>query len=255
MSVNHSGLVHSGPFSQTGRRHCYVRNSALDQLLDVPGMLELLLEELSGERLRSSSWVDGLVRLKRCAIRLSLTPSAFHGLSLEEMVVLSAFASPRFDHTDWKRELLDRPSEQELAAQCQAWLGERAGAVSLGASFGAARWPLVGHPPLDMRTSTQFVVAVAPIVDAGDLERELALLASEASFAHEHYVACAPATALDYLALCAGSGRLRRWDPFTLDRRLGLLGLGLLLVERSGVTIYLPARYHDAPRSALTTAI
>jgi hypothetical protein len=255
MSVNHSGFAHSGPFSQAGRRHCYVKNSAVDQLLDAPGVLELLLEELSGEPSRSCSRLDGLVRLKRCATRLSLTPTAFHGLSLEEMVVLAAFASERFDHTDWKRELLELPSERELSSRCQAWLVERTDAVSSGASFGAARWSLVGHSPPAAPASRHFVVAVTPIADAAALEREPPLLASEACFAHEHYVACTPATALDYLARSAGSGRLRRWDPFTLDRRLGVLGLGLLLVERAGVALYLPARYQDAPRGALTTMV
>jgi hypothetical protein len=255
MSLHRLGIGFSAPFSHSAQRHCYVKTSALDQLLDTPGVLELLLEQLGGNTTPSSSVVEQLARLKRLVIHLSVTPSAFHGLSLEEIVVLCAYASERFDHTTWKRLLLEQPTADTLTGICRRWLGERAGAVAPGHTFGLPRWPLVGYTPRDQQTASRFIVGVAPVADATSLDYELAPLASEAGFGHEHYVACTPATALDYVRRAAHAGATLRWDPFALDRRLRSLGLGLLLVEQGHVAIYLPARYHPTPMGALTEAI
>lgn len=254
MSLHRLGIGFSAPFSHSAQRHCYVKTAALDQLLDTPGVLELLLEELTGSISAPSSVVEQLARLKRCVIHLSVTPSAFHGLSLEEIVVLCAYSSERFNHTVWKRQLLEQPTVEALVGACRGWLGERAGAVAHGRTLGLPGWPLVGYPPGGEQTASRFIVGVAPIADARTLDHELAPLASEAGFGHEHYVACSPATALDYVRRAASAGGTQRWDPFALDRRLRSLGLGLLLVEQGAVAIYLPARYHAAPLGILTQA-
>lgn len=255
MSLHRLGIGFSAPFSHSAQRHCYVRTGALDQLLDTPGVLDLLLEELAGDATPSASTVEQLARLKRCVIHLSVTPSAFHGLSLEEIVVLCAYASERFDHTAWKRQLLEQPTAEALASTCRRWLGERAGAVAPGHKFGLPRWPLVGYTPADQQVTSHFVVGVAPITDATSLDYELEPLAGEAGFGHEHYIACSPATVLSYVRRTANAGATRRWDPFALDRRLRSLGLGLLLVEQGKVSIYLPSRYHPAPTGVLAAAI
>jgi hypothetical protein len=245
------GLGFSSSHSKPDQRYAYVHGSALQRLLETPGALELLLEEL-GEQADPGrlSLAEQLACLRQRAIHLAVTASPFKGLSLEEIVVLSAYSSDRFNHTGWKREITRQPSEHELTLACHAWLRKRVEEVIDGQQLGKPHWPLVGFapPPANVVPSDPpFVLGVAPIFGASSLQRGLELLAFETGFAHEHYVACAPATALEYLRRHASSGGSLSWDAFVLDRKLRSLGLGLLLVERSDVVLYLPARYHTAP--------
>ena len=251
---NKLGLGFSSPHSRTDQRYCYVHASALQRLLETPGALELLLEELGEPAPPASlSLVEQLACLRQRAIHLAVTSSPFKGLSLEEIVVLSAYSSDRFDHTAWKREITRQPSEHELTIACHAWLRKRVDDILSGQQLGKPHWPRVGSARGTVSTyGTEpsvppFVLGVAPLHAASQLQRGLEPLAFEVGFAHEHYVACAPATALEYLGRHAASGGSLSWDAFALDRRLRSLGLGLLLVERAEVVLYLPARYHPTP--------
>lgn len=248
MLFHRLGLGFSPSSSNPGRRHCYVGPSALDRLLETPGALELLAQEL-GVAISPSgaSLVELLESIRRRAIHLAVTHSAVRGLSVEEIVIITAYASGHFDHTAWKRELLRRPSQHELTDACRTWLRQRARFIEPGSRLGRARWPLVGCAASDLRSPEQFMIAVAPFTDPETLRNELSRLTNEASFAHEHYVACAPATALGYLHLQAHSQSPVRWDSLVLEHQLRGAGVGLLLVERDGVLIQLPARYDSRP--------
>jgi hypothetical protein len=247
-----SGLGFSASPSKSAQRHCYVKGSALDTLMDTPGVLAILLEELTGQSVEHTSVVDQMARLKRHVIHLSVTPSSFHGLSLEEIVVLTAYTSPRLQNSAFTCALNTEPNTAELRAVCERWLSQRATVVATGPSVGLRRWPLVGHSPQEQQASSRFVVGLAPFSHPATLERELGQLAGEATFGHEHYVACSPGTALAYLRQAAEERSPVRWDPFVLDRRLRSLGLGLLLVEGQNVALYMPARYTPAPVGQLS---
>lgn len=248
MLFHRLGLGFSPSTSNPDRRHCYVRPAALDQLLETPGVLELLAEELTAAPAPAAlSLVEQLESIRRRAIHLAVTHSPVRGLSLEEIIVVSAYGSSRFDHTPWKRELMRQPGQAELSRACEAWLRQRATFIDSGRRWGKARWPLVGHAVSDAFAAEQMVVAVAPFWDHLTLQSELERVASEATFAHEHYLACSPATALAFLAAQAHATKPPRWDSLVLDRRLRTLGLGLLLVEPGGVLLYLPARYQVPP--------
>lgn len=248
MLFHRLGLGFSSSSSNPARRHCYVRPGALDQLLETPGALELLAEELGvGPALSALSLVEQLDAIRARAIHLAVTHSPVRGLSIEEIIVLTAYASRRFDRSAWKRQLLRQPSQQELSRACEAWLMQRSNAILSGHRLGRPRWPMVGVRSSDPLAPDQFAVAVAPIADREALATELERLASEASFAHEHYLACSPGTALGYLELQAHFTRPARWDSLVLDRKLRTFGLGLLLVELEGVLLYLPARYQPRP--------
>lgn len=247
-----SGLGFSASVSHAAQRYCYARASSLDQLLASPGCVELLLQELTGEPCPPGSVTEQLARLKRHAIHLSVTRTPFYGLSLEEIVVLCAYTSPHFEHSSFRHQLLAEPSAAVLTDLCRTWLQQRASHLCSGEELGARRWPLIGHTPREGDAASLFTVGVAPIAHATFLDRELPGLGLESGFAHEHYLACTPATALDYVRRSAAVGSAVRWDPFALDRRLRSLGLGLLLVEGREVTVYLPARYHPS-RSGIFT--
>ncbi len=243
MLFHRLGLGFSPSTSNPDRRHCYVRAAALDQLLETPGVLALLADELGvTPPFATLSLVEQLDAIRRRAIHLAVTNSPFRGLSLEEIVVVTAYASARFSHTAWRRELSRQTSRHELYGACEAWLGERAAAISSGSRLGRPRWPLVGgaSPDLDRH---DFVVAVAPMSDPQTLGADLERLAGEANFAHEHYLACSPATALAFLSAQARANSPPRWDSLALDRQLRTLGLGLLLIEHDSALLYLPARY------------
>ena len=247
-----SGLGFSASVSYSAQRYCYARASLLEQLLATPGAVELLLQELTGEPCPPGSVIEQLARLKRHAIHLSVTRTPVYGLSLEEIVVLCAYTSPHFEHSPFRHQLLAEPSAAVLTDLCRTWLFQRASQVCSGEELGAGHWPLIGHTPREPSDDvggdpgSLFTIAVAPISHSTLLDRELPALGAESGFAHEHYLACTPATALDYLRRTATLGTTVRWDPFALDRRLRSLGLGLLLVEGRDVTVYLPARYHPS---------
>lgn len=248
MLFHRLGLGFSPSSSNPDRRHCYVRAAALDQLLETPGVLEALALELGAIPNPSTlSLVEQLEHIRRRAIHLAVTQSPMRGLSLEEIVVLTAYTSALFEHTAWKKELARQPSDQELNRVCERWLRQRAAVVGSGRHAGKPRWPLVGYSSPDRETRDQFIVAVAPASNAAALYSDLDRLASEATFANEHYVACSAATALAFVDFHARSSAPRRYDSLVLDRRLRTLGLGLLLVEPDGVLLYLPSRYQPLP--------
>jgi hypothetical protein len=251
MLFHRLGLGFSPSTSNPDRRHCYVRAAALEQLLETPGVLEVLAEELGvTPPFTALSIVEQLEAIRRRAIHLAVTDSPFRGLSLEEIVVVTVCGSPRLSHTAWVRELLRPLSNQELYRACEAWLRQRAVAITSGSRVGRPRWPLVSGAELGLG---ELVVAVAPVSDHRVLGVDLERLASEANFAHEHYLACSPATALAFLSARARATTPLRWDSLVLDRELRTLGLGLLLVERDSVILYLPARYQGGPLAPLTT--
>lgn len=248
MLFHRLGLGFSPSASTPDRRHCYVRPAALDQLLETPGAFEVLAEELGVEpALSTLSLVEQLDAIRGRAIHLAVTHSPVRGLSIEEIIVLTAYASRRFNRSTWKRQLLRQPDQQELNQACEAWLGQRSSLVIAGQRLGRPRWPMVGATSPNLSSPDQFMVAVAPIATRETLANELERLASEANFAHEHYLACSPCTALGYLDLQAHLTRPARWDSLVLDRKLRTFGLGLLLVEAEGVLLYLPARYQSPP--------
>lgn len=243
MLFHRLGLGFSPSTSRQDRRHCYVRAAALDQLLETPGTLELLADELGvTPPLASLSLVEQLEAVRRRAIHLAVTNSPYRGLSVEEIMVVAAYRSARLSHTAWKRTLSRQASQQELYRASEAWLRERAAFITTGSRLGRARWPLVGGGSPDLADG-QFVVAVAPLTDPRTLGSDLERLASEANFAHEHYLVCAPATAFAFLSARARASSPPHWDSLALDRELRTHGLGLLLLEPDGMFIYLPARY------------
>lgn len=256
MLFHRLGLGFSPSVSNSNRRHCYVSAGALDRLLETPGALELLAQELGVvDTPSSASLVELLEGIRRRAIHLAVTHSEYRGLSVEEILVLAAYQSSRFDHTAWKRELRRQPAPQELNQACRAWLMQRARIIGSGNRFGRPRWAMVGCASVDLQSPEQFVVAVAPFAESESLAAELEGLSNDAPFAHEHYIACAPATALGYVALQAQLTRPARWDSLILDRKLRGAGVGLLLVERDGIVLYLPARYDSHPPRAFGVAL
>src|SRR6187549_3825716 len=96
MLFHRLGLGFSPSASNPERRHCYVGSSGLDQLLETPGALELLAEAL-GVAVSPSvlSLVELLESIRRRAIHLAVTHSAVRGLSIEEVIVITAYASSR----------------------------------------------------------------------------------------------------------------------------------------------------------------
>jgi hypothetical protein len=229
-----------------------VRAAALDQLLEAPGVLALLAEELGVTPTGSTlSPVEQLEAIRSRAIHLSVTQSPVRGLSIEEIVVLTVYASGRFDHTAFKRELIRQPSPQELRHACARWLNQRSSTIHDGLRLGRPRWPMIGSTSPNGISFAQFTVAVVPVFDPAMLHAQLDSAGAEANFAHEHYVACSPATALGYLDQQAHLTRPTRWDSLVLERKLRTFGVGLLLVEREGVLLFLPARYQSHPPEAL----
>ena len=78
MSFNRLGFGFSSPHSKPDQRYCYVHASALQRLLETPGALELLLQELGEQAdLAKLSLVEQLACLRQRAIHLAVTSSPF----------------------------------------------------------------------------------------------------------------------------------------------------------------------------------
>jgi hypothetical protein len=252
MLFHRLGLGFSPATSNRELRHCYVRAAALERLLETPGALGLLAEELGVAPAASTlSLAEQLEAIRSRAIHLSVTQSPLRGLSIEEILVLTVYASSRFDRTELKRELTRQPSPQELRHACTRWLDQRSSVTRDGHRLGRSRWPMVGSSSLGEGPLGQFTVALVPMFDPAMLDAQLESVGAEANFAHEHYLACSPATALGYLDQQAHLTHPARWDSLVLERKLRTFGIGLLLVEREGVFLYLPARYQSHPPQAL----
>lgn len=246
MLFHRLGLGFAPSSSNPDRRLCYARASALDHLLETPGVLQSLAEELGVTPEPSTlSLVAQLEGIRSRAIHLSVTHSPFRGLSVEEIIAVTVYGSGRFEHTAFKRELRRQPSPVELRHACELWLRQRSSVIQSGHRFGRPNWPMVGSTSSDAIAPGQFVVAVLPVAHHEMLTQQLEHLGAEANFAHEHYLACSPATALGYLKEQAHLTRPPRWDSLVLDRKLRTYGIGLLLVERDDVLLYLPARYES----------
>lgn len=252
VAFHRSSLGFSLSLSHTDKWHCYVRPAALQALLETPGAVELLLDLLGSEEsasLESGTREQQLRSLRRQAIHLAVRPdSPFCGLSIEEILVLTAYTSDWFDKTTWKREVSRHPDEREIEAACREWVHDRTATIRTGQQLGSQRFRLVGYAFADYVAPEQVVFAIAFCLSAHAMARDLDQLTAEGGFAHELYVACSPATALDYLELSSRSaGGTPRWDASALDRRLRRLGLGLLLVERERVALCMPARRNNSP--------
>jgi hypothetical protein len=209
-------------------------------------MLQLLAEELGVTPAPSTlSLVEQLEGIRSRAIHLSVTHSPVRGLSVEEIIAVTVYGSSRFDHTAFKRELRRQPGQVELRHACEVWLRQRSSIIHTGDRLGRPQWPMVGSTLSDPLCPEQFTVAVLPVAHQEVLAHQLERIGGEANFAHEHYLACSPATALNYMNEQAHLTRPARWDSLVLDRKLRTYGLGLLLVERDDVLLYLPARYES----------
>lgn len=246
MTFHQSGFGFSIPLSEAQQRHCFVRPTALRALLESPGSVELLLDLLGGgkgDTPAGGTREDPMRQLRRRAIHLAVRPdSPFYGQSIEEILLLTAYTSKQFEETAWKREVARQPDEREIDRACRKWIQDRSAAVRTGRELGA-RWRLAGCMFGDDAVAEQIVFAIAFALNAHALARDIDQLAAEGSFVNEPYVACSPATALDYLVLSTRyEGGMLRWDASVLERTLRRRGLGLLLIDGERVALCVPPR-------------
>lgn len=241
-------LLGMRPESAAGAsRACHVSRERLEALLADPELVGLLLRELNqGDTLSSPSPAEQMAQLRRLAIRCSLSAdSPYFGLSVEEIVVMTAYRSPLFDGTPWKRFLVRPYTAEELMLAGRRWLRE-AGLVPDEALPPWRRWLMARSP------GTQRKVALTFALEARRLRHELGWLATEVDLAHETYVVCSLPTALAFIDTEAKTSRSERVHARALEHPLRALGLGLLLVDLEETFVALPARYRDVPQPCRT---
>ncbi len=236
------------PGSAAGpRRFCYVQAERLEALLTDPLSVELLRRELGDETPRSATPAENIAQLRRQAIRWSLAVgSPYFGLSVEEIVVMSAYRSLRFDGAPWRRCLVRPYTHEELLLAGRRWLRESALAPDGRLHPWRGRW-LIGKHPVSQRT-----VALTFALEARRLRHELGWLACEADFAHETYLVCSLPTALAFIDADAKASRTQRVCTQSLEHPLRLHGLGLLLVDTDETFVVLAARARELLHSCRT---
>lgn len=218
------------------RRCCYLPLDLLDAFIKEPGVVEQLASELGAEQPASSSTQARLLAIRRRAVHLSVSASSYFGLSVEEIIILTALRSPSFEHTSLARELHREVYHEELALQCASWLERDGHEVFRNVDVGRVRWDLVGRSASATLLGDPMLATVTLVPDVPSMGRLLTHRSSEVAFAHGAYVACTPATALRYLFERRSQSSEACWDVTALDRQLRSIGMGLLLADPAGVS-------------------
>ncbi|HEY5376292.1 MAG TPA: hypothetical protein VIK01_21575 [Polyangiaceae bacterium] len=126
------------------------------------------------------------------------------------------------------------------------WLRSQGFEASDEVPIGKKRADVVGHrAPSFGGLVSRKIIAVELKNDVKEFERAMDQMSTYRQYAHEVYLACPPAMAMQYLQDHARARGVNAWNTRILDEKLSGVGLGLLLVERDGVSVHLAARGAD----------
>jgi hypothetical protein len=242
---------------EADRNYCYLDGAELAVALQETRVLDALLVELQvpGKpfTLRALSAKDKLREIENQAehFRRSKT-SIWHGMEPSQVLAASIWRSrlvPRYVRNEMFWAV---PKEADLLEPISAWLETSGFAVHEEVPMGRGRVDVVGHRAaamLGLRPAR--VVAVELKNDLNQLKRGLDQMVTFRDYAHDVYLACTPALAAEYLDAHANSRGVQRWDSDVLDRKLGLFGFGLLLVEGEDVYVHLESKRTGVAKTKL----
>ncbi|HVU49747.1 MAG TPA: hypothetical protein VHL80_03615 [Polyangia bacterium] len=241
-----------GFFSDPDRtRYSYLRLRRLREALEDAAALEAAGRELgvAPDELAAPGPRGKLAALERHIERLrGVAGTLWSGLPAPEILAAALFRAGLRAPGPSRDLFSPAAAERGVAKPALAWLE--------GAGF--TPWPdLPRGLPVDAVGYQKGMLSglrVAGLVikhDLPSLEAALEGLPSLARYMSATYVACTPALAAAFLSARADASTPPRWDPQALERKLGAVGSGLLLVEGDAVAEARPPRARAVEARAL----
>jgi hypothetical protein len=238
-------------FLNPERRYCYLKGKAIQSLLTDERIVDTVVESLDVPRkarsLKGLSLEEKLAAIRAHAAHVTtLEISDLRGLSFEEAIVVAIWRSRLSNRRVLKDLFHARSRENELLEPVAIWLRSQGFDASDEVSIGKKRADVVGHrAPSFGGLVSRKIIAVELKNDVKEFERAMDQMSTYRQYAHEVYLACPPAMAMQYLEEHALARGVNAWNTRILDEKLSGVGLGLLLVERDGVSVHLAARGAD----------
>lgn len=229
-------------------RLCYLTIGRLRTALDETRVLDALMDDLEVpgkpnvlKALSPREKLDCIIR--QADFFGSSKTSLWFGVRSGDILVAKLWQSS-LSNKFVERELFSSVTrEAQLLEPVARWLVAHQLEPHAEISMGKKRADLVGHrEPAFLGLRARELVAVELKNDIKEMERAIDQMTTYAEYAHRVYLACTPALAIEYLDDHASSRGAKHWDSEILDRKLGKLGLGLLIVEGHSVTEHLKPR-------------
>ena len=239
-------------FLNPERRYCYLKGKEIQSLLTDEKIVDTIIESLGVPRksrsLKGLSLEEKLAAIRAHAAHITtLEVSDLRGLSFEEAIVVAIWRSSQLSDRRVLKDLFHaRSRENELLEPVAIWLRSQGLEASDEVPIGKKRADVVGHrAPSFGGLVSRKIIAVELKNDVKEFERAMDQMSTYRQYAHEVYLACPPAMAMQYLEDHALARGVNAWNTRILDEKLSGVGLGLLLVERDGVSVHLAARGAD----------
>jgi hypothetical protein len=214
--------------------YCYLRGTALKELLDHNTVLDLLIEELSvpvkPAHLKRMSKDDKIDAIERTALDHQEHPKAiWYGVSVPEILAGALLRSKTRNR--YVAAVSYRPKrDAELEKPVASWLVNRGVRVYSEVPTGTKRADMIGYKKGGV-LSTAHVVIVELKNSIDQLKRALDQMTTFGEYAHEVYLGCSSAMAAEYVTKHASANGVEQWDPEVLNNKLRSFGFGLLLVS------------------------
>ena len=226
-------------------RFAYLRSTLLLRVLENDKLLNVLVRDF--EVPGKPAFLKALPpeeKFKAIAAQIehlqSASTSQWHDVHQLEILAAHIFQSNMPEK--FVAELFaDVKTEAALKSPVTAWLRGKDMHVFDEVPMGTCRADLFGYKKGGFFSSSE-LIAVELKNDVGQLRRGLDQMTSYGDYAHKVYLACTPFLAANYLATHAGGAKVKRWDGDVLNRKLGQIGAGLLLVEGGEVFEYVTPR-------------
>lgn len=233
----------------------YVRVGALKKALANPKVLDALLESLGVQgkpgalrRLPDSEKLKAIFDSVDEHTKRSKT-SQYYGQHPAEVIAAAIWRSHLSNKFVESELFRDVRKEAHLEQPVVAWLKSQGLNAHAEIPMGKKRVDVVGHrPPAWGGLRGQLIVAVELKNEVKEFERAIDQMTTYRDYAHQVWLACTPAMAVDYLDSHLDSRGVVRWDHAVFDRKLQSVGFGLLLVEGTDVTA------HIVPKPSTPTA-
>jgi hypothetical protein len=237
--------------------YCYLKGSRIRSALKHQRVLDALIDELQvpgkASRVRNLSMAE-----KVCAITDQVfhychgTTSIWCETSPEDVVAAALWRSRLVNPLAAFDVFCSVRREDDLVEPVRNWLEADGFDAFTEVAMGRCRADVVGHRKAGLfGLRPQRVIAVELKNDLGQLRRGLDQMVTYNDYAHEVYLACTPALAIQYLDSHANARAVQHWDSEVLDRKLEKFGLGLLLVEGNEVHMHLEASRSKVCKSKL----
>lgn len=236
-------------------RYCYLSGRALSEAIDDSVVLDALIDQLNLPG-KKSTLADLTPDQKLREIEIGIEQLGRSGsailrnLSPQEALAVLIWRAHRLSEKRKLSIFSGVRTEACLLKPVSRWLRDKGMGVFAEVPLGRPRIDVLGYKEGGFWSGDQFVGVELKNEDK-QFARGLDQMTSFAEYAHEVYMACTPAFAIEYLDRHAEAHGVRRWDSELLERKLKNAGLGLLIVDGDDVSEILEPRQSEPTEERL----